>query len=670
MSLSLDDFLDLPRVASLHLSADGGRLVATVQTVAADGKRFAGALWEIDPNGERPARRLTHSAKGETMAGFLPDGSILFASPRPDLAAAEAGAAEAPALYVLPAAGGEPRRLLAPGGGVEAVLTARSSSTVALAVPVHTGAASLEDDEAREKARKDAGVEAMLFERYPMNWWDHPLAGREPHLMVLDLGDLDAGPAAPRDLTPEVPWHGWLAEVSSDLAPDGSFLVTGARTRWGRHAQIDLLRVDLATGERRVLRQGDEDHDHPVVSPDGRQVACTRYHWGSPDSPAYQDLLLVDARSGEARQICAGWDATWSELAWSPDGSALFAGGEEGGHGPVWRIDLPGETITRLTASGAYTNLRPSPDGATLYALRAHVDAPPVPVALDARTPDQQPRLLRGPAAAPPALGTRLEELTVPGAGGAPIHAWLILPESASAAQPAPLALLVHGGPFASWHGWHWRWNPHLFAARGYAVLLPDPHLSTGYGRALVDAAWTDWSDRPFTDLMACVDAATARPDVDAERTAALGGSYGGYMANWIAGHSDRFRAIVSHAGVWAMDQMHGTTDYGPFMEREFGPPATEFETWMALSPHRAADAIRTPMLVVHGDRDRRVPSSEAVRQWTDLQLRGVPSQLLWFPDENHWVLRPQNARVWYETVLNFLDHHVLGEPWRRPGLL
>ena len=664
MPLTLEQFLALPRVASLELSPDGTRLVATVQTVAPDGKRFAGAVWEIDPRGEQPARRLTRSAKGETAAGFLPDGSILFTSPRPDLSSTDAEAPDAPALYVLPVGGGEPRRLLAPNGGVGSVRTARRCSTVVLGVEVHTGSGDLAGDEAREKARKDAGVEALLFEHYPMAYWDHPLAGREPHYLVLDAG----GEGAPRDLTPEVPWHGWLADADADLAPDAGFLVTGARLRWGPDAQTDLVRIDLASGERRVLQHADADHIAPAISPDGRHIACLRWDWGAPGRPCFMDLLLVDAASGEATVLAPDWDGWYSSIRWAPDGSALYVVGEEAGHAPIFRVELDG-TVTRLTASGSFSHVCPSPDGTLLYALHSHIDAPPAPVVLDARALEQQPRRLRGPAD-PPATGTRLEEITAHGADGVPIHAWLVLPEDASPQRPAPLLLAVHGGPHASWHGWHWRWNPHVLASHGYAVVMPDPRLSTGYGQAHIAAAWGDWATLPYGDVLACADAAAARADVDADRTAAMGGSYGGYMANWIAGHTDRFQAIVTHASVWSMEHQRAVSDYGVLMDRDFGPFDTAFETWMAQSPHRFADAVRTPMLVIHGDRDRRVPSSEAVWLWTDLQLRGVPSQMLWFPDENHWVLKPQNARLWYQTVLAFLDHHLKGEPWRRPELL
>ena len=222
----------------------------------------------------------------------------------------------------------------------------------------------------------------------------------------------------------------------------------------------------------------------------------------------------------------------------------------------------------------------------------------------------------------------------------------------------------------ASWNAWHWRWNPHLLAARGYAVLLPDPAISTGYGQAFIDRGWGRWGEEPYTDLLAAIDGALERPDLDRVRTAAMGGSFGGYMANWVAGHTDRFRAIVTHASLWELRGFHGTTDHGPSWEAEFGDPYLDPSRYEASSPHRFLDRIRTPMLVIHGELDHRVPISEALRLWTDLQRHGVPSRFLYFPDENHWVLQPRNARLWYETVLAFLDEQVLGLQLRMVQLL
>ena len=208
-------------------------------------------------------------------------------------------------------------------------------------------------------------------------------------------------------------------------------------------------------------------------------------------------------------------------------------------------------------------------------------------------------------------------------------------------------------------------------AAQGYAVLLPDPALSTGYGTPFVARGWGSWGKAPYTDLMASTDAVEAREDIDESRTAAMGGSFGGYMANWVAGHTDRFRAIVTHASLWALDQFGPTTDAPWYWGREMTP-----EMARENSPHLSVDQIVTPMLVVHGDHDYRVPIGEGLRLWSELAARAsgdaaeFPHRFLYFPDENHWVLTPQHAKVWNETVLAFLDHHVLGREWVTPDLL
>jgi dipeptidyl aminopeptidase/acylaminoacyl peptidase len=339
----------------------------------------------------------------------------------------------------------------------------------------------------------------------------------------------------------------------------------------------------------------------------------------------------------------------------------------------VFRAGLAGSPVTRVTTDdGAYSHLCPSPDGRYLYALRSAVESPPSPVRLDLILPGSPPHFLPSPAGQVQLPG-RLTEVEATAGDGAVIRGWLALPAAASESQPAPLLLWVHGGPNSSWNSWSWRWNPWLMVASGYAVLLPDPALSTGYGHDFIARGYDNWGSRPFTDLMAITDATAARPDIDPTRTAAMGGSFGGYMANWIAGHTGRFKAIVSHAGLWSLEQMFGTTDLPFYWRRTFGDPLTQPERYQVASPHRYLDAITTPMLVIHGDRDYRVPIGEALRLWTGLTTRpaGAPDvKFLYFPDENHWILSPGHAVVWYQTVLAFLATHVLGEPWQRPDLL
>nr|WP_276612430.1 prolyl oligopeptidase family serine peptidase [Kineococcus vitellinus] len=222
-----------------------------------------------------------------------------------------------------------------------------------------------------------------------------------------------------------------------------------------------------------------------------------------------------------------------------------------------------------------------------------------------------------------------------------------------------------------SWNAWSWRWNPWLATARGYAVLLPDPALSTGYGPEFLARGWGAWGQAPYTDLMALTDAALAREDLDASRTAAMGGSFGGYVANWIAGHTDRFRAIVTHAGLWALEQFGPTTDAAHYWSREMTAQMVA-----ANDPAAHVERITTPMLVIHGDKDYRVPVGEALRLWWELNRHwsgdpaDLPHRFLLFPDENHWVLTPQHAILWYETVFAFLATHVHGVPFQEPDLL
>jgi len=676
----LHEYVTVPRVSGLRLSPDGGWLAVTVQQPDPDGKKFSSAIWRV-PAGEAPGgaaaqpARLTHSAPGEDSPAFLPDGSLLFVSRRPDPAAGLGDGNDddsKPALWLLPAGGGESRRIAAPPGGVTRVATARESPGLILTSPMLPGAGGAEEDAQRRKRRKDAGITAILHEAAPVRYWDHDLGPDQPRLLaaMADGGGL-AGPL--RDLTPR-PGRA-LDDQHTELAPDGSLAVTGWSVRDGTgDMQAEIAVIGTSTGERRVLLSAPgRDFTDPHISPDGRLVVCIEKEHDSYDSPGDATLVSVPMAGGEPTDLLAGLDRRPNEAAWAPDSQAVYFTADDHGRCPVFRTGLAGSPVTRITTDdGAYSHLNPSPDGRFLYALRSAVDSPPTPVRLDLTLPGSPPHILPSPAGHIELPG-RLTEVEAAADDGSVIRGWLALPASASEHQPAPLLLWVHGGPRMSWNAWSWRWNPWLMVARGYAVLLPDPGLSTGYGHDFVARGHGDWGARPFADLMAITGATAARPDIDETRTAVMGGSYGGYMANWIAGHTDRFRAIVSHAGLWALDQMFGTTDMPAYWRRHFGDPITRADRYLATSPHYHLSAISTPMLVIHGDKDYRVPVGEALRLWADLTARpgGSPDvKFLYFPTENHWILTPGHAVVWYQAVIAFLATHVLGEPWQRPDLL
>jgi dipeptidyl aminopeptidase/acylaminoacyl peptidase len=545
---------------------------------------------------------------------------------------------------------------------------------VAFGAGIFPGAADFGADAERGKARKEAGVSALLFENdYPVRHWDHWLGPRRRHLFAATLADdPEAALPAPRDVEPDVA-PSTYEETGFALSPDGQTLVA-ARNDASELPLIrrDLVAVDLAAGERRTLTPGDAWYDAPEISPDGRLVVAMRLTFGSPEEATEASLVLVDLGSGAVRTLAADLPGWPEHPTWAPDGSAVFFTADDHGHHPAFRVDLADGRLTRLTAAGALGDLCPGPDGAALFALCSTIGTPPRVVRLDARAADQVPEPLpagidEGGVVAPGVV----ERLQARAADGTAIGSWLVRPSVASAAEPAPLVVWVHGGPIGSWSSWHWRWSPHLLVARGYAVLLPDPAISTGYGQAMIQRGWGDWGEAPFTDVEAAVDAALAeRRDLDGSRVALMGGSFGGYMAGWVAGHTDRYRCIVDHAGLWELLGFHGTTDHGAGWEFEFGNPYGEPEAYRRQSPYEHIAAVRTPMLVTHGELDFRVPVSEALRLWTDLRRHGVEAKLLYFPDENHWILKPQNARLWYATVLAFLDEHVLGKPFERPALL
>lgn len=669
----LDGYLGLRRVSGLALSPAGDRLVLGLAELDQKRTAYVSSLWEVDPAGERPARRITWGAKTESGPTFLPDGSLVFISARPDPETSSDDDDPPSALWLLPPDVGEARPLVTRPGGISAVAVARDAGTLVLASPTLPAADSQQGETDRRKARKDAKVTAVLHDSYPVRYWDHDLGPDAERLFIATPELTAAAPLELRDLTGHI-GPALDTEGSWDVSADGAIVVASwHQAEPGGSARFTLVSIDTATGDREVLL-GDPAFEYfaPAISPDGTRVAVFIERRADEGSAVDRRLAVLQLDSGELYDAAPAWDRWASGVpVWTPDGRALLVLADDHGRAPIWRIDLDTRTAIRLTSdAAAYTDLALSRDGRQLFALRSAIDSPPAPVRLDPAGPDQTPVPLLGPVEAPVLPGT-VTEVSATAADGTSVRGWLTLPTGADADHPAPLLLWIHGGPLDSWNSWSWRWNPWLAVARGYAVLLPDPALSTGYGAKAISRGWARWGAESYTDTMTITDAVVGRDDIDAERTAAMGGSFGGYLANWIAGHTDRFRGIVSHAGLWALDQFGPTTDAYYYWRREM----TE-QMAAANSPHRYVDRIRTPMLIIHGDRDYRVPIGESLRLWAELAEQGAPAEgapahrFLLFPDENHWIVKPQNAKLWHETVFAFLDNTVLGKPWVAPDLL
>ncbi|MFK0003005.1 alpha/beta fold hydrolase [Paenarthrobacter sp. NPDC090522] len=676
----LDHYLAIPRVSGLTLSPNGTRLVTTVSTLNSKGTEFMTALWELDPTGREQARRITRSAKGESGAVFAADGNLYFTSARPDPEKPDEDPVSA--LWVLPANGGEARIAHSRAGGVGSVLAATDARATFLVADVLAGSTGEENDEERRKARKDNKVSAILHSGYPVRFWDADLGPSEPRIFAVEAGPADEPgrpatvdaepPVSLRNLTPGV--GGSLREAKTVVSPDGKTIYTSLSKALAKADSREVLAaVDVATGAVKVLLDHEGMSYFPgPVSPDNRTLVVQSESDTAPTQAPLVKLHLLDVSGGEAAglvPLAHDWDRWATPVAWLPDGSGLLVTADDDGASPVFRVDVPDGGVARVTKdAAAYTDVVVARDGRTAYALRSSYEFPSEAVRIDLLTGDVE--RLPAPAERPVYSG-RLERVETTTADGVRVPAYLAVPSGASVEAPAPLLLWIHGGPLGSWNAWTWRWNPWLLVAKGYAVLLPDPALSTGYGQEFIQRGWGEWGKKPFSDLMAVTDAVVARADIDETRTAAMGGSFGGYMANWVAGQTGRFKAIVTHASLWALDQFGPTTDAAQYWLKEMTA-----EMAMENSPHLNVGNIKTPMLVIHGDKDYRVPIGEGLRLWYELlSSSGLPAdesgqsphRFLYFPDENHWVLQPQHAKIWYGVVEHFLAKQVLGKDVELP---
>ena len=662
----VEGLLRLPRLASLT-ALQGGRVVAAIQEADEHGARTPSALWELDPTGTEPARRLTRSEKGESGPRPGPDGSVLFTSARPD---PDGDSFEdEPGIWRLPASG-EAELVAAAPGGLE-LLAVADDGTMLAATQVLPGG-TLEDDAERRSARKDAKRTTIWHTGMPIRQWDHEVGDQERHLVLVS----PAGKLA--DLTPGAGTVA-LTSASADLSPDAQTVATSwTRRAAGGETRSDLMLLDVGSGERTVLLEADDEaqYSSPSFSPDGNRLALLRSTLSTPADTSYDRLeihtLAVAGQDGGDHAgdgiVSTGHvtaelgDLTLTDLDWA-DATTLLVAGDLHSSGAVLAIDASTGTSRALAGDGVFSSLSAAEDG-TVHALRSDVGTPPRPVRIAA---DGTIAELPAPGAVGALPGT-LEWVSTD-VDGIEVGGWLCVPASASAAEPAPVMLWIHGGPHGSYNAWSWRWCPWFAVEAGWAVLMPDPAMSTGYGDAGLNRGWPRRPDVVFRECETLLDAVLERRELDGSRTALLGASFGGFMANWIAGRTDRFRAIVTHAGPWALEQQHRTTDAAAEKMRVHGHEDDDPEWYRANSPHHEVDAITTPMLITHGNRDYRVPVSEALRLWWDLVStwdgapEDLPHRFLQMTGENHWVLTPSNIGVWNEAVLAFCDQHVLGGP-------
>jgi dipeptidyl aminopeptidase/acylaminoacyl peptidase len=374
-------------------------------------------------------------------------------------------------------------------------------------------------------------------------------------------------------------------------------------------------------------------------------------------------LSLIDVASGAMHDVATAWDRWASPGAWSNDSRRLFVTADDQGDVPVFAVYLAGHAVERITSpasGGSHAELAFLADGG-IACMRSTLLDPPECFVLAAQA-DTTPRpLARLSGFAPANEWAEIERISVVSTDGLPVQAFITRPKGAKGKLPA--LLWIHGGPVGmSADSWHWRWNALLAAAQGYAVVQPNPRGSTGFGQKFVDGVWgNSWGGQCYEDLMAVTDAIQKRPDIDGTRLMAMGGSFGGYMTNWIGTQTESFKCLITHASIVGMSTFTGVTDHPGWWYLEMGGenPYTRAEQFDRYSPWKYITRWKTPTLIIHGELDYRCPVSEALMLFEALQYQGVPSELLVYPDENHWILKPNNIIAWYTHVLEFIRKHM-----------
>lgn len=650
--LTFNDLISVQRISEPAISPDGQWVAYTAAKPDLAANRLVRNVWIVSTKGTSEPRQLTRGGS-DGRPQWSPDSKRLaFVSGR-------TGTEE---IYLLSLSGGEgdPLTTLSTGAGNEQ--WSPDGQWIAFTSAVYPDCRDDACNHQRDEARDKDPVRARLYDHLLYRHWTHWSDGKRSHLFVMSSSggtphDLTAG--ADYDVPPDE--RGDAADIA--FSPDSKEICFTAVTDRPEATTTngDLFTVAVVGGEPRRITTTNPGFDgHPVYSPDGRFIAYHGQFIAGYESDRWR-LMLYDRATQKVSNLTEAFDRSVQEPLWSPDGRQLYFVAEDQAEQPIYAIDLPNGTPRPIAAASYNAEISVSTEGRTLAFRRSSVTMPAE--IFIAGSDGGHPRQLTHHNAAllasvemnPP------EPFWFEGAGAARVEGFVIKPPHFDASKKYPLLLLVHGGPQGAWtDDWGYRWNEELFTSPGYVAVMINPRGSTGYGQKFVDEIRDDWGGKVYEDLMKGTDYALGHYSfIDPSRTAAAGGSYGGYMMDWFATHTGRFKALISHAGPYDNVSMYGGTEELWFMEHDIaGTPWSNPESYRKWSPSTYAGELgrfKTPTLVIAGEMDYRVPYTQSLQFFTDLQRQNVPSKLLIFPDEGHWVTKPQNSQLWYKVFLDWL---------------
>ena len=655
--ITANDLLSLARISEPQLSPDGTRVVYTVGVPDMNANRVARNIWIASTHGDGP-KALTSTGK-DGGARWSPDGHrIAFVSSRDGT----------PQIYVISIDGpGEAKKITDVSGGADNVVWAPDGRTIAFTSEVYPDCRDDACNTRRDKEREENPVRARVYERLLFRHWTSWSEGKRNHLFVVPA---DGGRA--RDLLAgadfDVPPREREGPHPIAFAPDSRTICYVAITDpvEATSTNADLFEIDATGGQPKRLTTSPGFDGAPAYSPDGTRIAYRAQARAGYESDKWR-LMVYDRTSGKSTSLTDAFDRSVDTPLWSSDGASIYFNAEDRGEMPLLVIPVSGGTprvVTPNSFNGEF-DVR----GNAVVVARGSLVSPVELFGLsmvrsssdhgeaeERALTHQNAQLLGQLDLAKP------ESFTFRGAGGVDVQGFLVRPPAFDAAKKYPVVMLLHGGPQTMWGDtWSYRWNAQTFAAQGYVVVMINRRGSTGFGQKFTDDIANDWGGKAFTDVMSGLDFVLGKYSfTDRQRVAAAGASYGGYLIDWLESQAKgRFRALVSHAGVYDLSSMYGATEELWFPEHEFsGTPWTNqasYEKWSPSTYVLEFGRYKTPTLVVAGEQDFRVPYTQSLEFFTALQRQGVPSKLVLFPDEGHWILKPKNSSFWYGEVLGWL---------------
>ena len=678
--MTFEDLMKMRRLGDIAVSPDGRWVMFSVTDVDLGKNTRTSHLW-IVPTAGGEERALTASLAGESRGRFSPDGKrILFESTRD-------GGQQIWLADFNTTAGtiGEPRRLTSLSTETDGATWSPDGKQILFVSSVYPECNDDGCNKKRDEEKAESKVKAQVFTHLLYRHWNAFTGDKRSHLFLVSV---DGG--TPRDLNPgdehEVPPFSLAGPDGYAFSPDGKEIAFEENLdpvpAISTNSDIFTLRLDDSNAKPvKISTAAGGDHS-PAYSPDGKWIA-----WRSQERAGYESdkfrLVIFDRATKQIKEPLPNFDRWVDEFSWAPDSQTIYFTAGDKGEEPIFVLKVvgrkPNPFPAQLTESGEYGDLHSLANGNRLIASRMSIRGPSEIVSLDSKWVGHvafSVGMGKEAIAYPQMLKesqlthlnsvlldqfdlTEMESFWFPSIGKVNVQGFLIKPPGFDASKKYPVKFLIHGGPQGAWgNSWSYRWNAELFAANGYVVVMVNPRGSTGYGQTFVDGVNGDWGGKPYIDLMRGLDYAEAHyPFIDKGRECALGASYGGYMADWILGHTTRFRCIVTHDGMFNPESAYGTTEELWFNEWEFkGTPWTNRLMYRKWSPMLAETNFKTPTLVVHSQLDYRLDVSEGYQLFTTLQRMNVPSKMLYFPDEGHWVVKPQNSQLWYKTVNNWVD--------------